>query len=106
MGGLDTVGVWLDPAHPPEATDRTLQLLVVESGCHDAEAVADAIEVVGVAEDASTIAVALGVRVFSGPQPACSDGPVVPITVELDAPVGDRTIVDGARASAPEIDVR
>lgn len=103
LGGLDTVGVWLDPAHPPQPTDRALQLLVVEGGCHDADAVAAAIDVVDVAEDAATIAVALGVQAFSGPQPACTDGPLVPITVELEHPIGDRTIVDGAFAATPEI---
>lgn len=90
--GLGPADVTL--AEPVDPSDTTIALAVVEHACASGQPADDRV-VVEVVESDTEVAVTVGVRPAGGAQ-NCPSNPVTPVEVELDAPVGDREIVDAA----------
>ncbi|MBE1878954.1 hypothetical protein [Myceligenerans pegani] len=105
MGGLGDAIVALDPGAPPDPAAMTIDLLVTEVACASGEPADGRIEVDHLAELEDRIEIVIGVRPQSGGQ-NCPSNPPTPFTLELDAPLGDRTIVDLAVHPAREVTVR
>ncbi|MBB5788707.1 hypothetical protein [Jiangella mangrovi] len=103
MEGLGPGTVLLDPAAPPSAADTSLSLLVVEQACASGQAATDRVTV-SVDETDDEVRLVVGVRGVEGGAD-CQGNPPTPVVVELDQPLGERTIVDAARLPAIEVPV-
>jgi hypothetical protein len=96
LGALNVPSVALDPAQSPTAEATELALLVTESECNSGKAADHRVKLVALEETDTTVTVTIGVKARGGYQ-TCPGNPATPFTVKLDAPLGDRTIVDGTR---------
>lgn len=91
-GGLGEVEWMLAEELDPTAT--SLVLTASERGCASGRAMGDRFNEPQVVETATRIAIVLSVQPLSGAQD-CPGNPFLDVQIELDAPVGDREIVDG-----------
>ena len=90
----------LDPsfASPgPAATE--LHILVWEMACSGGSPATGRLAAPVIAYSATTVTITIGVRPFEGPQ-ACPGPPGTPAIVQLAAPLGTRTLLDGGRVPA------
>ena len=90
---LGPAPVGIDPANEPEPGDTRLSLLINERACASGRAPDDREVVVLTTETAETVSVlALVAPVEGGAE--CPGNPWYPISVELDAPLGGRVLLD------------
>ncbi len=82
-------------AAEPAAEATSIDLLVHERACASGRSAEGRIEVVALEETDQEVRIRIGVRPFPGGQD-CQGNPRTPFTVELDAPLGDRTVVDAS----------
>ncbi len=91
--GLGPATVGIDPANEPEPGDTQLSLLINEQACASGRAPDDREVVVLTTETAESVSIlALVAPVEGGAE--CPGNPWYPISVELDAPLGDRELLD------------
>ncbi len=91
--GLGAATTILDPDHRPDPASTQLPVLIQEQACASGQAPVDR-EVLPVVRETAT-AVEIGVLVapvIGGAE--CPSNPWHPLTISLDAPLGDRTVVD------------
>jgi len=95
LGGLDVPTVTMDPAHLPGGDSTELQLLVTERECNSGQDAQGRVKLVSLVETEESVTVTIGVKPNNGG--TCPSNPATPFTVKLEAPVGDRTLIDGTR---------
>jgi hypothetical protein len=96
--GADGFGVatfTLDPNNPPDPVEATLHLLATERACASGQAPGDRQVLPVVLQTADAVEITVLVQQPVGGQ-YCQGNPTFPITVQLDAPLGDRVIQDAA----------
>ena len=79
----------------PQPDDTSLDVLVLERACANGETADGRVELLALEETDDEIRLHIGVRPREGAS-NCPGHPPTPFTVELDQPVGERTIVDVA----------
>lgn len=94
--------VALDPARPLDAAAREVHLLVTEQACNSGRDADGRVEIVRLDEGEDRIELVLGIRPEEGGHD-CPSNPPTPFTVTLEAPLGDRVVVDATRYSRPEL---
>ncbi|GAB3163214.1 hypothetical protein GCM10027059_17290 [Myceligenerans halotolerans] len=94
MGGLGDAIVALDPDNPPDPDATTVDLLVTEMACASGKPADGRIEVDHLAQEEDRVEIVLGIRPPPGEGQDCPSNPPTPFTLELDAPLGDRPVVD------------
>ena len=103
LGELVAPFVALDSASPPSPDSQSLSLLVLDSNCGGATDMPERIEVVSVIETDDEVRVLLGVRPLPGGTYTCEGFPPTPFSLELEQPLGDRSIIDASRAVHTEL---
>ena len=92
--GLGPVEWELDPAFPaPAPDDTTIHVLATERGCANGREMGDALRGPEVLETETEVVIAFAVVPVVGPT-GCPANPSTPVSVSLDAPLGDRTLLD------------
>jgi hypothetical protein len=99
LGDLGVPTVTLDPRHMPDSATTDLQLLVTETDCNSGKTADGRVQLVALRETNDAVTVTIGVEQNSGDQ-TCQGNPATPYTVHLDAPLGDRDLIDGTRGVA------
>jgi hypothetical protein len=94
-GGSATVT--LDPAEPLSPSSTAVALLVTETACNSGEDAEGRVEVASLRESGSAVEVVIAVAPRGGAQD-CQSNPPTPFTVELDAPLGERLLLDASTA--------
>ena len=93
--GVGQVDWALDPAFPvPDAASTELHVLVTESSCTGGSELGDRLLGPDVEVTADAVRIAFGAIPLVGDQ-TCPSNPSTPVTIELDEPLGARSIVDG-----------
>lgn len=92
--GLGPASVALDPDRPVDPTSTDLPVLINERACASGRAPVDRDVVPLVTESAASVTVVVLVEPVQGGA-ECPDNPWHPITIALDAPVGERALFDG-----------
>lgn len=93
--GLGLVEWVLDPADPaPDATSTDLHVLVTERGCAGGQEMGERLLGPQVVVTDVAVRIAFAAISQSGAQ-TCPGNPATPVTVTLDAPLGDREVRDG-----------
>jgi hypothetical protein len=95
LGRLGSTDLALDPEALPREEATSVALLVTERACASGEPATGRIEVVDVARTDSELQVVLGVEQVRG-SAACPGNPPTPFTLELEEPLGARTLVDAS----------
>lgn len=103
LGELRAGAVTLDPGLPPATGSNRLSLLVTEFDCNSGQTAEGRIEVVKLVETESTVEVVLGVRPSGAESATCQMNPATPFTVDLERPLGNRSVLDAAVMPAREI---
>ncbi len=93
--GLGPASVNLDPDRQPDPDSTELPVVIQERACASGEAPVDREIVPVVTETATTVEIVVLVAPVKGGA-NCPGNPWHPITVTLDAPLGDRTVLDGS----------
>ncbi len=95
----DTVSVaawWVDStAEPIRADSETIPALVHETACASGREATGRIETPTVVYGADAVTVTITVRKVGGAD--CQGNPLTPYTIELEEPLGDRTLLDGGQ---------
>ncbi|WP_309107928.1 hypothetical protein [Arthrobacter sp.] len=102
LGELSVGAVSLDSSLPPAPDSDRLALLVTEFACNSGQSAEGRVELVKLTETESTVEIVLGVRA-SGLGGSCQSNPATPVTVDLERPLGDRTVLNAAVMPAREI---
>ena len=84
----------LDPDNPPDSADTTLQALATERACASGQPPTGREVVPVVVETSDAVEIIVLVEGPTGGD--CPSNPAFPLTVELEAPLGDRMIRDAA----------
>lgn len=92
--GLGPASVGLDPDQPPDPAATELPLLINEQACANGRAPVDREIVPVVTETDESVSIVVLVAPVEGGA-NCPGNPWHPITVTLDAPLGDRELLDG-----------
>lgn len=93
--GMGAVDWELDPAFPaPDETSTELRVLVTEAGCAGGREMGDSLLGPQVVETDEAVRIAFAVIPLAGAQ-TCPGNPATPVTIRLDAPLGEREIRDG-----------
>lgn len=95
LDDLAPADLLLDPAAPPSPDSEELALLVVERACASGQPADGRIEIVELEITDHEVQLVIGVEPRDGDQ-TCPSNPPTPFTVELDAPLGERTVVDAS----------
>ena len=95
LSGLGDAIVALDPDNPPDPASSQVHLLVTEVGCAGGKPADGRVRLERLAELEDRVELVIGVEAPEGAQ-TCPSNPPTAFTVELDEPLGDRTVVDGA----------
>lgn len=94
-GELNAAAIALDPEQPPAPSDTTVHLLVTELACHGGEDAEGRVELASLIETDESVEIVIGVRPDETADAwTCQSNPATPFALELDAPLGDRDIVD------------
>jgi|GEM_PF-990219 len=93
--GGGTATVTLDPSAPPDPTSTEVALLVTEVACNSGEDAAGRVEIAFLMETDTAVEVVLAVEPRGGDH-TCPSNPPTPFTLRLDAPLGDRQLVDAS----------
>lgn len=91
--GLGDVKVSLDPDAPPDPASTSVGLLVREADCASGREMGDALLAPQVVETPDAVLVAFAV--VRSVHDDCEGNPTSRVTIELDAPLGDRVLLDG-----------
>ncbi|MDY0909602.1 hypothetical protein [Microbacterium sp. CFBP9034] len=102
IGALGVAELELDPDAEADAASTEVALLVTEQACNSGEDAAGRIEVVRLVETGTTVEVILGVEPRGGAH-TCQENPQTPFTLELAAPLGDRTLLDASLVPARQL---
>lgn len=102
LDGAQAATVTLDPDAPPDPAATSLSLWVIEQACASGQSATDRV-VVDVEETDDHVRLIIGVRPQDGDQ-NCPSNPPTPVTIELDEPLGQRTIIDAARLPPIEVE--
>jgi hypothetical protein len=98
--GYGAVDWELDPSFPrPDPTATEIHLLATELGCTSGSELGDRLLGPQVVETDDAVRIVVASIALTGSQ-TCPGNPPTAVTVTLDAPLGDRSLVDG-RAIAP-----
>ena len=100
--GLHPVEVLLDREATPEPSSTEIHLVVTEVGCAAGRDMGDDLLAPHVVETADAVLVAFGV--VPPLDDECPSNPSARVTVELDAPLGDRVVLDGLAIPPSPID--
>lgn len=93
--GVGQVDWSLDPAFPaPDAASTELHVLVTEASCTGGSELGDRLLGPDVEITDDTVRIVFGAIPLVGDQ-ACPSNPSSAVTIELDEPLGDRSIIDG-----------
>ena len=92
--GFGVAATQFDPDVEPDPESTTLNLIINERECASGQAPVDRDVVPVVIETEDQVEIITMVEPVSGAA-ECPGNPWFPVTVELDAPLGDRTVVDG-----------
>jgi hypothetical protein len=94
-GRLNVDVLEIDPAHRAASDSSVLHLVFGDDGwpCGSADAASALVQ-----ESAESVSIVVTVESATDPTALCPAG-LTPITVQLDAPLGDRTVVDGSTES-------
>lgn len=103
LGQLTAGAVTLDPSVPPAPDSDRLALLVTEFDCNSGQDAEGRVEVVTLTETESAVEIVLGVRPSGVQTASCQGNPATPFTVELQRPLGTRTVMNAAVLPAREI---
>jgi hypothetical protein len=94
--GLGEADWILDPAFPEPGPDTTeIHVLVTERSCTGAAEIGDRLVGPEIRQTAHEVVVAFAVIPLEGGAFTCPGNPSLPVTVELDEPLGDRVLADG-----------
>jgi hypothetical protein len=96
LGGLGDAIVALDPDNPPDPASSEVHLLVTEVACASGKPAEGRLTLERLVELEDRVKLVIGVEAPPGDAQSCQSNPPTPFTVELDAPLGDRTLMDGA----------
>ncbi len=88
-------GIALDPDHPAGAAATEIHLLVTERACNSGEDAEGRVVLAELTESSDVVDLVVGVAPRGGNH-TCPSNPATPFVVELDAPLGDRVVRDGA----------
>lgn len=94
--GVDLMNIGLDPARPVDPESTMLHLMVSQTGCASGASGVENMRPPEIIESATEIRIAIAVIPPEGPQ-ECPGNQTAPITIDLQSPIGDREILDGAR---------
>lgn len=94
LGGLGHADLTLAAAPDPAATE--LELDIYERACASGEPADGRVEVVEQAVTDEEVRLVVGVQPPPGGPQNCPSNPPTHVTIELDEPLGDRTIVDAS----------
>ncbi|MBO1902077.1 hypothetical protein J4H92_08975 [Leucobacter weissii] len=103
LGDLQVPDVVLDPERSPDPDSTELPLLVLDSSCGGDTDMPDRIEVVSVEESDTEVGLLLGTSPLPEGAYACPGFSPTPYTLQLDAPLGDRVVVDLSRVQRLEL---
>lgn len=103
LGHLIPGAVTLDPSLPPVPKSDRVALLVTEFDCNSGQNAEGRVEVVKLTETESAVEIVLGVRPSGKQTASCQGNPATPFTVELQRPLGNRTIMNAAVVPVREI---
>jgi hypothetical protein len=95
LGRLGAADVALDPSALPGEEATSVALLVTERECASGERATGRIEVLETSPTESEVRVVIGVSPVSGVA-TCQGNPATPFTLELEQPLGSRTLVDAS----------
>jgi hypothetical protein len=95
LGDLNGAIVALDPDNPPDPDSSQVHLLVTEFACASGEPADGRVTLERLAEHEDRVELVVGVEPPPGIQ-TCQSHPPTPFIVELDEPLGTRTLVDVA----------
>lgn len=84
----------LSLARTPSPQDTTIDLLVLEHACVSGQTAEGRVELRDLKVTPKRVRVWIGVRPAEGTSHTCQGNPPTPYTIELDQPVGNRTVVD------------
>ncbi len=86
----------LNPDNPPDAADTTLHVLATERACASGQVPSGREVVPVVVETSDAVEIIVLVEDPTGGLQTCPGNPAFPLSVELDAPLGNRMIRDAA----------
>ncbi len=92
--------VSLDPAEPPAPGDAELHLLVIDHSCGGDTDMPGRIEVRRLEQTSEEIGLLIGVKPLPPGVHTCQGFPPTPYTLRLDAPIGERAILDLSRPAS------
>ena len=93
--GMNTATTILDPAAPPPGPDTTrIPVLVTEVDCASGEPATGRVRLITVEEDEHQVGIFLAVKAKRSDVETCPSNPPTPFTIELDAPLAERSPVD------------
>jgi hypothetical protein len=95
LGDLGGATVALDPDNPPDPDSSQVHLLVTEFACASGELADGRVALARLVEHEDRVEIVVGVEPPPGIQTCQSHSPT-PFIVELDEPLGSRTLVDAA----------
>lgn len=94
--GAGSATVTLDPAGPAGPTSNQVALLVTETRCNSGQDAEGRVEVLELRETADTVEVVLTVRPRDDEAADCQSNPPTPFLLDLEAPLGERTLLDAS----------
>ncbi|MET4622853.1 hypothetical protein ABIE18_004332 [Arthrobacter sp. 2762] len=103
LGELRAGAVTLDPSLPPTPESDRVALLVTEFDCNSGQNAEGRVDVVKLTETESTVEIVLGVRPAGAQWATCQGNPATPFTVDLQRPLGARTVMNAAVVPVKEI---
>ena len=102
LGGLGDGTLSFDPEMLPSAEDTTLHLQILENTCASGNNAEGRVEILEVREFLDAVELVVALRPLNGAA-TCPTHPPTPFVVELEHPLGDRILIDGAQVPALEI---
>lgn len=99
LGELKPVDVWIDPDHLPQPGSTEVSLLVIDPSCGGKFDMPERVRVVRLDTTDEEVEIILGVVGLPPGGYTCEGFPPTPITLVLDQPLGDRTLIDASKVS-------
>ncbi|MGI5191578.1 hypothetical protein ACQEVI_25790 [Promicromonospora sp. CA-289599] len=96
LGDLGEAILALDPDNLPDPESSQVHLLVTEVACAGGKAADGRVTLERLVEHEDRVELVVGVEAPPGEGQTCPSNPPTPFTVELDEPLGARTLVDVA----------
>lgn len=93
---LTPADVNLDPSALPTQDSTELALLVTERACNGGIDATGRVELISLEETEDAVIVHVAVQPSNEDMATCQSNPATPFTVDLESPLGDREIRDGA----------